>query len=135
MGTITGVGISIISDMIPNKGILRVVNSRRCFHLVGVTGISVSMVAMTYLTIETRWWSVVLICIAEIFIMVAGVGGAGVNVLDISSKYAGIIGGALQTFASCFSLFAPLVVQWICVDMVSIVVCQIKTFSRITLYI
>lgn len=53
--------------------------------------------------------------------MVAGVGGAGVNVLDISSKYAGIIGGALQTFASCFSLFAPLVVQWICIDMVGTV--------------
>jgi len=79
------------------------------------------MIAMTYLTIETRWWSMVLMFIAEVFIMMAGVGGAGVNVLDISSKYAEIIGGAMHTFASCFSLFAPLIVQWICIDMVSTV--------------
>ncbi|XP_066252258.1 putative inorganic phosphate cotransporter [Euwallacea similis] len=114
IGAAAGLPLSYFSDYLPRKGFISVINSRRSFHLLGVTGISIAMFCMTFVPIEHRNWTVGIICIAEPFIMMAGVGGAGVNTLDISPKYAGIISGIESTFSSTLAIFAPLVVDWVC---------------------
>ncbi|XP_066146408.1 putative inorganic phosphate cotransporter [Euwallacea fornicatus] len=114
IGAAVGFPLSYLSDYLPKKGLISVVNSRRLFQLVGVTGVSIGMVSMTFVPIEHRRWTVGIISIAEPFIMMTGIGGAGVNILDISPKYAGIISGIESTFSNTVVIFAPLVVDWVC---------------------
>ncbi|CAG9771347.1 unnamed protein product [Ceutorhynchus assimilis] len=116
IGISTGVAISILSDLITSKGFISVLNARRLFHLTGTTGVSLSLIAMTYISEDHKIWSVVLLSLGHAFFLSAAVAGAKINILDVSPKYAGIIMGFTQMFAQTISLFAPLLVQWICVD-------------------
>lgn len=71
---------------------------------------------MTYVPLNYKVWTVVILCFSNICVISAAIGGAATNIMDVSAKYAGVITGFSTTLSEFVSIFAPLMVHWICTD-------------------
>ncbi|XP_030754148.1 putative inorganic phosphate cotransporter [Sitophilus oryzae] len=121
IGSLSGVFIAFLSDYVVKNEVLRIVNSRRLFHLLGQVGCSVTVILATYIPVEKSLLMIVIICVECIFIIVSSVGGCDLSAFDLSPNFAGVIFGVAGTLAEGTGLFAPLLVHWIARDEENIV--------------
>ncbi|XP_076260812.1 sodium-dependent phosphate transport protein 1-like [Rhynchophorus ferrugineus] len=111
-----GVVMAFLSDYLITHKILRIVNARRCFQMIGVTGAGLSLVLSTFVPKEHHYWVIPLLCLESFFTMACMVGGSDISGYDLSPMFASVIYGVSGTLSDAVGLFAPLIVDWVVYD-------------------
>ncbi|XP_066258280.1 putative inorganic phosphate cotransporter isoform X2 [Euwallacea similis] len=112
VGLITGFIVGPLSDFLINRKYLSTVNARRQFHLTGALGISVSLTTLSYLKQSQQAISIFLMVVVYVS-QAAMVCGSGLNMIDLSPRFAGVIFGISNACGQSIALFAPLLVQFV----------------------
>lgn len=82
---------------------------------------ALGLIILSFLPSSEKVWSVMMFVIIG-FAYGASAGGPGVNQIDLSPRFAGIVMAVTNTCSATFSVVGPLVVQVIVTDEVSITV-------------
>lgn len=97
-----------LADILRSKGILSTTAARRLFELIAFFGTGGCLVITGFITCDNRQYAVVCLALAVGF---SGLVRAGhiVNHVDFAPKYAGIMFGITNTFATIPGMIAPIV--------------------------
>ncbi|OPL33396.1 sialin, partial [Mytilus galloprovincialis] len=97
-----------LADMLRSRGILSTTAARRLFELIAFFGTGGCLVITGFITCDDRQYAVVCLALAVGF---SGLVRAGhiVNHVDFAPKYAGIMFGITNTFATIPGMIAPIV--------------------------
>ncbi|XP_066153286.1 uncharacterized protein [Euwallacea fornicatus] len=112
VGLFAGFIVGPLSDFLINRKYLSTVNARRQFHLTGALGISISLTTLSYLKQSQQAASIFLMVVVYVS-QAAMVCGSGLNMIDLSPRFAGVIFGISNASGQSIALFAPLVVQFV----------------------
>ncbi|CAG9767280.1 unnamed protein product [Ceutorhynchus assimilis] len=117
--TIAGIAsnfiFALVSDFIVTRNYVSKLNSRKIFHVIGSYGPSTCMLILAYLPKSD-------VNLTMTYLIINGAlassqhYGVVINNLDISPRFAGVIGGFSSTISSSMSLCAPLLVQFLVTD-------------------
>lgn len=120
IGPVAGVLFAIffanLSDYLIKNKYLRIVNARRLFHSVGVTGTTFCLLWMTWIRPGAIGWIITNGIIMNICTIVFSIGGASLNLLDIAPSFVGVVGGYAGTLSQIIVLFAPMTMDWFVKD-------------------
>ncbi|KAH1025039.1 hypothetical protein HUJ05_009848 [Dendroctonus ponderosae] len=112
MALIAGLIFGPASDYAIMHNYLSTVNSRRLFHLIGGTGISISIVSLSFLDQSQKYMAILLMVCIYVSQSAMACGNV-TNMIDLSPRFAGIIFGSSNAVGQSIGLFAPILVQLI----------------------
>lgn len=115
---IFGFPIGWFSDFLIERRIMSTSVSRKLWNTFGLCVPAIALIALGYVTRESKDIAVVILTIA-VATNVAVYCGYHVNHMDLSPNFAGSIMGIANTAANISSIMAPIVTGWLVDDRVS----------------
>ncbi|CAH1790135.1 unnamed protein product [Owenia fusiformis] len=108
----SAVTCAVLADYIRRKGYMSTTAVRKTFYAIGVIIAATSAIIMGFLDCRHRSWAVFLLVLSALG-NGPGYSAYNVNHLDIAPKYAGVLFGITNTFATIPAIVAPVVIRMI----------------------